>query len=103
MEIIFDHVNFSYQKINYQEKIVLKDCSFKIKENTVTGIVGPCGSGKTTILELISGLLLPTSGTIQLGNLKINAKTNRKELENSNLSQFIIYCNNSIICLFWFI
>lgn len=61
--VSFEHVNKQYTT---QEGVVvvLKDINFSIKRNTFTIIYGPSGSGKTTILNMILGLLQPTSGKI---------------------------------------
>ena len=57
--IIFENVSF-----NYKYKTVLKDVSFKAEPGDFIGIIGPNGSGKTTILNLILGLLKPLKGKI---------------------------------------
>lgn len=49
---------------SYGNNIVLDDISYDVIENTVTFIAGPNGEGKTTFLNILSGLLLPDSGTI---------------------------------------
>ncbi|MDC3038891.1 ABC transporter ATP-binding protein/permease [Candidatus Pelagibacter sp.] len=70
-EINFRNVNFFYNK----KKTILKNLNFRIKKNDRVLIVGPSGSGKTTIINLILGLLEPTSGVIKLNkknNLDIN-------------------------------
>ncbi len=59
--IVFEHVDFKYK---YKE--VLKDVSFHIEKGDFVGIIGPNGSGKTTILNLILGLLTPTAGKIEI-------------------------------------
>ena len=53
-------------KIAYEQKIVIKDFSFKIKEGEMVSIIGPNGSGKSTILKTISRLLKQKSGAIYL-------------------------------------
>ena len=93
MEINFENVNFSYQKINYETKPILKNCNLNIDNNTITGMIGPSGSGKTTILELMCGLLLPQSGIIRIGNYEINATTTQKELENISFQIGLIFQN----------
>lgn len=42
----------------------VRDCSFEIKEGTITGLIGPNGAGKTTTFSMIAGELVPTSGRI---------------------------------------
>lgn len=42
----------------------VRDCSFDIKEGTITGLIGPNGAGKTTTFSMIAGELVPTSGRI---------------------------------------
>lgn len=59
--IVFENVNF-----NYKYKTVLKDISFEIEKDDFVGIIGPNGSGKTTILNLILGLIKPASGKIKI-------------------------------------
>lgn len=51
-------------QLSFSEFYALKDVSFTINAGEVVGIVGLNGSGKSTILKLISGIMKPTSGTI---------------------------------------
>jgi len=50
----------------YRETPVLESVSFEVDAGSFVGLVGPNGSGKTTLLRLIQGLLVPSSGTIEL-------------------------------------
>lgn len=63
---------------------VLDDVSFSVHQGHSIAIVGPSGSGKTTLLGLCAGLDTPTSGTITLMNIKINAlsEDDRARLRN---------------------
>ncbi len=72
MEIKLEHVNFSYQKVNCEMKEVFCDLNVSFLSGKVHGIVGKCGSGKTTFLELIDGLLLPNRGKIYVGDFTID-------------------------------
>lgn len=59
-----ENVDFSYDKIP-----VLKDVSFSISEKESIAIFGPNGGGKTTLLHLIMGFILPTKGKIKVFGL----------------------------------
>jgi subfamily B ATP-binding cassette protein MsbA len=61
-QIEFDHVSFSYGG----EKDVLKDVSFKIESGQVAAIVGPSGTGKTTIVSLIPRFYDPVAGMVKI-------------------------------------
>ena len=50
----------------YGRKWALKQCTLSIPDAKVVGLVGPNGAGKTTLLQLAVGLLLPTTGTIEV-------------------------------------
>lgn len=61
--VSFDHVTKQYLTQEGQVS-VLKDVNFSIKKSSFTIIYGPSGSGKTTILNMILGLLQPSSGKV---------------------------------------
>ena len=63
----FKNVHFSYP--NTQK--VLEDINLEIKKGDKIGIYGPSGSGKSTLIDLLIGLLNPSSGHIYLDNIKI--------------------------------
>lgn len=66
-DIIFDHVQFYYEK----ERTVLKDISFTAKAGQVIAVLGPTGSGKSSLIYLLQKLYTPRSGTITIGGTDI--------------------------------
>ena len=64
MEIELKNVDFTYEKINYEKKEVLKNINMKFETGKITSIIGKSGSGKTTLLELIDNIIVPTKGEI---------------------------------------
>lgn len=81
-DVEFKNVDFSYEK----DKPILKDISFKVPKHTVTAIVGPTGSGKTTIVNLISRFYEIDNGTITIDNIDIR-----------NISQKNLCSNISVV------
>ena len=65
-------------KKNYGKNEAVKGISFKIKEDEILGLLGPNGSGKTTTIGMLLGLLKPTSGEIFINGQKLEG--NRIEI-----------------------
>jgi ABC-type multidrug transport system fused ATPase/permease subunit len=63
LALVLDRVGFTFPD---EEQPVISDASLAIRRGTVTAFVGPTGSGKSTLIDLLSGLLAPTSGTVSL-------------------------------------
>ena len=72
----FKNVKYFYQT-KESEINALEDITFSIKERDFTSIVGPSGGGKTTILSLTAGLLVPTEGEIILDGKPIEKNDSR--------------------------
>ncbi len=67
-EIILKNVNYSYDK----SRNVLEDINFRINKGEIIGIFGKTGSGKSTFLDIIMGLLTPTKGEVIIDNKVVN-------------------------------
>ena len=68
-DIIFESVEFNYPEC----ESILDNINLKIKKNESLGIIGKSGSGKSTILDLISGIITPKKGNIYLAGKNINS------------------------------
>jgi len=77
-EIYFENVSFSYPG----RELVVDNFDFNIKAGTTQAIVGPTGSGKTTLIRLLLRFHVPNSGSILLDDNEI-AKLNLKDLRSS--------------------
>ena len=93
MEIKYDSVYYSYRENTALEKLVLEDINLDIKENKINGIVGKSGSGKTTFLELLNILLLPTLGTIKIGDYQIEKKCKIININNLRVELGYVFGN----------
>ncbi len=74
MSIEISGLNYVYMEGSPFEKQALKDVSLSIADGEFVGIIGHTGSGKSTLIQHLNGLLKPSSGTITIGGEEITAK-----------------------------
>ncbi|WP_047983261.1 energy-coupling factor ABC transporter ATP-binding protein [Ornithinibacillus californiensis] len=85
MDITFKDVSYIYQANSPFSHKALEDLSFHIPSGTFVAVIGHTGSGKSTLIQHLNGLLTPTIGEVQIGDYFINADKkpeNLKELRS---------------------
>ncbi len=81
MSILLNHVNYIYDEDTAMANAALIDINLKIPDGQFIGIIGHTGSGKSTLIQHLNGLLSPTSGEIFYNNEDISDKDfNKKNL-----------------------
>ena len=75
------NVNFTYQPTTPLAYQVLRNINLKIADGAFTVLVGQTGSGKSTLVNLIDALTLPTSGQVIVNGRLINNQTSKREQE----------------------
>ena len=72
-KIEFKNVNFNYANTN---KKILQNINFSINKNDFVAIIGETGSGKSTLIDLVTGLIKPNSGVIEADGISISENFN---------------------------
>ncbi len=88
------NISFTYPGT---EDAVIKDQSFNISKNTTIGLVGPTGCGKTTLVDIILGLLKPESGEIIVDGTVVNDLNMRSWQANLGYVPQFIYLTDDTI------
>ena len=79
MSILLNEVEYVYGKGTVFEKVALYDVSLKIDDGEFIGLIGHTGSGKSTLIQHLNGLLVPTSGGVYYNGEDINDKDYSKK------------------------
>ena len=82
---------------HYRELKALDHVSFDVYEGEVVGIIGTNGSGKSTLLKLVSGVLSPTSGKIEVDQSKVQLLTLGTGFDMELTAKENVYLNGSLI------
>ena len=85
------------KETKYRDFSALKNVSFNVKKGEVVGIIGTNGSGKSTILKIISGALRPTSGKVKVDRRKIQLLTLGTGFDFELTGRENVYLNGAII------
>ena len=80
MGIILDNVSYTYQEGTPFASAALSDVSLTIEDGSYTAIIGHTGSGKSTILQLLNGLLVPTKGSVHVFDTLITSTSVNKQI-----------------------
>ena len=81
MGISLENVSYTYQSGTPFERRALFDMTVTIKDGSYTAFIGHTGSGKSTIMQLLNGLYLPTSGQVKVDATIINSQSKNKEIK----------------------
>jgi energy-coupling factor transport system ATP-binding protein len=83
MSIKAEHINYIYSQGTAFEQYALKDVSFEIQDGEFVGLIGHTGSGKSTLIQHLNGLIRATSGALYYNGKNIyDADFSMKELRN---------------------
>jgi cobalamin transport system ATP-binding protein len=77
MFLAADHVSYTYNRRRLGAVSALRDISVRIARGSLTGLIGPNGCGKTTLLKLLAGVLAPESGSVALDGRDLASMSRR--------------------------
>ena len=80
MGIALENVSFTYQEGTPLASTALSDVSLTIEDGSYTALIGHTGSGKSTILQLLNGLLLPSAGSVRVFDTLITSTSKNKDI-----------------------
>ena len=80
MGITLENVSFTYQEGTPLSSSALTDVSLTIEDGSYTALIGHTGSGKSTILQLLNGLLVPSKGSVRVFDTVITPTSTNKEI-----------------------
>lgn len=92
-EIVFKNVSYSYPQGNLQ---AVRSVDLNIPKGAVVGLVGPSGAGKTTLVDILLGLLKPQQGQVLVDNQNIFADIRRWRMNVGYIPQFIHLSDDTI-------
>ena len=81
MGITLKNVSYTYQAGTPFEGPALFDVNLEVKTGSYTALIGHTGSGKSTILQLLNGLLPPSSGSVLVDDIEITAASINKDIK----------------------
>ena len=91
MDITIKELEHRYQMKTPFERLALYDVNASIKEGSYVAVIGHTGSGKSTVLQHLTGLLKPTKGSIALGDTVLQANKKQKELKSLRKKVGIVF------------
>lgn len=92
------HVSYIYSPGTAYEKVALDDVNLSLGKGEIVGLAGHTGSGKSTMIQLLNGLLKPTSGTVTFEGKDIHAKGYSGNYLRSKVGMVFQYPEHQMIC-----
>ena len=92
------HVSYIYSPGTAYEKVALDDVSLTLGKGEIVGLAGHTGSGKSTMIQLLNGLLKPTGGTVTFEGKDIHAKGYSGNYLRSRVGMVFQYPEHQMIC-----
>jgi|SRR5690625_833926 len=91
MDITFENVSYTYQPNTPFAHEALTDISFHIPSRTFVAIIGHTGSGKSTLIQHLNGLLIPTEGKVKIGKYQLSKEQKLKEMKQLRSKVGIVF------------
>ena len=85
-------------KVKFEKTEVLKGINLNIKKGEVVALIGPSGTGKSTLLRCLNYLTKPTSGTITIDNFTLDTeKVTNKDIHNLRRKTAMVFQNYNLL------
>lgn len=80
MKIELKDVDYIYNEENEEKNYALKNVNLEINKHEIIGLIGQTGSGKSTLVQLLNGLLIPTNGDVFVDGVNTKQKSTRRDI-----------------------
>lgn len=91
MDITFKNVSYTYQANTPFAHEALRNISFHIPSGSFVAIIGHTGSGKSTLIQHLNGLLIPTKGEVRIGDYTLTKEKKLKEMKELRSKVGIVF------------
>ena len=96
MSIVIEHLNYVYMQGGPYETKALDDVNLTIRDGEFVGLIGHTGSGKSTLVQHLNGLILPTSGKITVDGMDLADKNTDKRAIRRRVGLVFQYPENQL-------